>query len=90
MGKSSPEVAPKGLPRSSHQAAQRGRELHEFKKLVTPFYNGNGTPEGVWDRFSHLLKSGCTERDAKLWLAAHLDEFSEPERSDIVQKYVTG
>ena len=46
----------------------------EFKEFVVEF--GHLKPEGTpFRRFFHFVMSGCTEAEAKRWLALHIWDF---------------
>lgn len=58
----------------------------EFKEFVLAMGALTG---GVIGEFEKFLRSGCSEAEAKRWLAAHIWDFDQPLRDQIVMAFAT-
>lgn len=60
--------------------------FREFKEFVLAVGAATG---GVIGEFEKFLRLGCSEAEAKRWLAAHIWDFDQPLRGQIVMAFAT-
>lgn len=62
--------------------------FEEFKKLFRDMSAAFGTT-GMLREFEEVLRSGCSEAEAKRWIAARIWDFPEPLRNQLVLAFAT-
>ena len=69
---------------------KRSNEMsfEEFKQAFRDMCAAFGTT-GILREIDELLRSGCSEADAKRWIAARIWDFPEPLRNQLVMAFAT-